>query len=384
MNEITLHDGTVTLSTFPLDEEEGTLIVNFGPQHPSTHGVFRLVMKLEGETVVDAVPVLGYLHRSVEKLSEERTYLQNVPFTDRLDYLAAMNNNLAYAVAVEKLANIEVPERAEYIRVIMAELNRIASHLMATGALLNDAGAYFTPFLYCFRDREKILDLFEMVSGQRLTYSYIRFGGVSRDLPEEFVPAARAFLDEMPRNIDEYEQLITTNEIFVARAKDVGVMPAQMAIDYSITGPMLRASGVNHDLRKVQPYSVYDRFDFDVPIATNGDVYDRYLVRIQEMRESIKIVKQALDQLPGGDARAKLPKVFKPPKGDAYAQVENPKGVLGYYIASEGGPAPYRCKVRSPSFINLGVLKPLLVGYKVADSIVILGSFDIVLGEVDR
>jgi NADH-quinone oxidoreductase subunit D len=384
MNEITLRDGTATLSTFPLDEEEGTLIVNFGPQHPSTHGVFRLVMKLEGETIVDAVSVLGYLHRSVEKLSEERTYLQNVPFTDRLDYLAAMNNNLAYAVAVERLANIEVPERAEYIRVIMVELNRIASHLMATGALLNDAGAYFTPFLYCFRDREKILDLFEMASGQRLTYSYIRFGGVSRDLPEEFIPKARALLDEMPRNIDEYERLITTNEIFLARTKNVGVLPPDMAIDYSITGPMLRASGVNYDLRKAQPYSVYDRLDFNVPLGTNGDVFDRYMVRILEMRESIKIVQQALDQLPGGDARAKLPKMFKPPKGDAYAQVENPKGVLGYYIASEGGPEPYRCKVRSPSFINLGVLKPLLVGYKVADSIVILGSFDIVLGEVDR
>ena len=255
---------------------------------------------------------------------------------------------------------------------------------MAVGALVNDAGAYYTPMFYTFRDREKILDLFEMVSGQRLTYSYIRFGGVSRDLPDEFVPAARALMDEMPRNIDEYERMITTNEIFLARTKNVAVLPPDMALDYSITGPMLRASGVNYDLRKVQPYSVYDRFDFNIPTGTVGDVYDRYMVRVLEMRESVKIVHQALDHLPGGDARAKLPKMFKPPKGDAYAQVENPKGVLGYYIASEGGPEPYRCKVRAPSFINLTALKPLLVGYKVADAIVILGSFDIVLGEVDR
>lgn len=383
MNEITLHREQ-TISTFPMDTDDGTLIVNFGPQHPSTHGVFRLVLKLDGETVVDAVPVMGYLHRSVEKLSESRSYLQNVPFTDRLDYLAAMCNNMAYAVAVEKLANIEVPERAEYIRVIMFELNRIASHLMAVGSFANDVGFYYTPFIYCFRDREDILDLFEMVSGQRLTYSYIRFGGVSRDLPDEFIPALRKFLEKMPRNIDEYERVLSTNEIFVARTKNVGTMPGQMAIDYSVTGPVLRASGVPYDLRKVAPYSVYDRFEFDVPLGEIGDIYDRYMVRIKEMRESVKIVQQALDQLPGGDVRAKLPKVFKPPKGDAYGQVENPKGVLGYYLVSEGGPEPYRCKVRAPSFINLTALRPLLIGYKVADAIVIFGSFDVVLGEIDR
>lgn len=383
MSEITPRNQTA-ISTFPLDTEDGTMVVNFGPQHPSTHGVFRLVMKLEGETVVDAIPVMGYLHRSVEKLSEGRTYLQGVPFTDRLDYLAAMSNNLAYALAVERLAGIEVPERAEYIRIIMVELNRIASHLMAIGSLANDAGAFYTPFLYAFRDREKILDLFEMVSGQRLTYSYIRFGGVSRDLPEQFVPLCRQFLDEMPANIDEYERLLTTNEIFLARTRGIGVLPPDMAVDYSVTGPVLRASGVDYDLRKVQPYSIYDRFDFDVPLGAAGDVYDRYMVRVLEMRESLKIVRQALDDLPGGEARAKLPKALRPPKGEAYAQIENPKGVLGYYLVSDGGPMPYRSKVRAPSFINLTALKPLVVGHKIADSIVILGSFDIVLGEVDR
>ena len=372
------------ISTFPMDTEDGTLVVNFGPQHPSTHGVFRLVMKLEGETIVDAVPVMGYLHRSVEKLSESRTYLQGIPLTDRLDYMAAMSNNLAYALAVEKLAKIEIPERADYLRVIMVELNRIASHCMAIGSLANDAGAFYTPFIYAFRDREKILDLFEMTCGQRLTYSYIRFGGVSRDIPEQFVPLCRQLLDEMPANIDEYERMMTSNEIFLARTRNIGILPPEMALDYSVTGPMLRASGVPHDLRKVEPYSVYDRFQFEVPVGRVGDVYDRYFVRIQEMRESVKIVRQALDQLPGGDARASLPKVLRPPKGDAYAQIEGPKGVLGYYLVSDGGPMPYRSKVRAPSFINLTALRPMILGYKVADAIVILGSFDIILGEVDR
>lgn len=372
------------ISTFPMDTEDGTLVVNFGPQHPSTHGVFRLVMKLEGETIVDAVPVMGYLHRSVEKLSESRSYLQGIPLTDRLDYMAAMSNNLAYALAVEKLAKIEIPERADYLRVIMVELNRIASHCMAIGALANDAGAFYTPFIYAFRDREKILDLFEMTCGQRLTYSYIRFGGVSRDIPEQFVPLCRQLLDEMPANIDEYERMMTSNEIFLARTRNIGILPPEMALDYSVTGPMLRASGVPHDLRKVEPYSVYDRFQFEVPVGRVGDVYDRYFVRIQEMRESVKIVRQALDQLPGGDARASLPKVLRPPKGDAYAQIEGPKGVLGYYLVSDGGPMPYRSKVRAPSFINLTALRPMILGYKVADAIVILGSFDIILGEVDR
>jgi len=372
------------ISTFPMDTEDGTLVVNFGPQHPSTHGVFRLVMKLEGETIVDAVPVMGYLHRSVEKLSESRSYLQGIPLTDRLDYMAAMSNNLAYALAVEKLAKIEIPERADYLRVIMVELNRIASHCMAIGSLANDAGAFYTPFIYAFRDREKILDLFEMTCGQRLTYSYIRFGGVSRDIPEQFVPLCRQLLDEMPANIDEYERMMTSNEIFLARTRNIGILPPEMALDYSVTGPMLRASGVPHDLRKVEPYSVYDRFQFEVPVGRVGDVYDRYFVRIQEMRESVKIVRQALDQLPGGDARASLPKVLRPPKGDAYAQIEGPKGVLGYYLVSDGGPMPYRSKVRAPSFINLTALRPMILGYKVADAIVILGSFDIILGEVDR
>jgi len=285
---------------------------------------------------------------------------------------------------VEKLAKIVIPERADYLRVIMVELNRIASHCMAIGSLANDAGAFYTPFIYAFRDREKILDLFEMTCGQRLTYSYIRFGGVSRDIPEQFVPLCRQLLDEMPANIDEYERMMTSNEIFLARTRNIGILPPEMALDYSVTGPMLRASGVPHDLRKVEPYSVYDRFQFEVPVGRVGDVYDRYFVRIQEMRESVKIVRQALDQLPGGDARASLPKVLRPPKGDAYAQIEGPKGVLGYYLVSDGGPMPYRSKVRAPSFINLTALRPMILGYKVADAIVILGSFDIILGEVDR
>ncbi|MGI5836990.1 MAG: NADH-quinone oxidoreductase subunit D [Chloroflexota bacterium] len=383
MSEITLHKEQ-TITTFPWDSCDGTLVVNFGPQHPSTHGVFRLMLELEGETIVGATPVMGYLHRSIEKLSESRSYLQCVPFTDRLDYLAPLSANLAYALAVEKLAGIEVPERAEYIRVIMVELNRIASHCMAVGSLANDAGAFYTPFLYTFRDREKILDLFEIASGQRMTPSYIRFGGVSRDLPERFVPMCRWLMDEMPRNIDEYERMLTTNEIFLARTRDIGVLSPDMAVNYSVTGPVLRASGVGYDLRKVEPNGLYQRFDFDIPVGDRGDSYDRYLVRIREMRESVKIVQQALRDLPGGDVRAQLPKVLRPPKGDAYAQVESPKGVLGFYLVSDGGPKPYRLKIRAPSFINLTALKPLLIGHKVADAIVILGSFDIILGEVDR
>lgn len=383
MGEVTLRREQ-SISTFPWDQEDGTFVVNFGPQHPSTHGVFRLVMKLEGETVVDAMPVMGYLHRSVEKLSESRSYLQCVPFTDRLDYLAPLSSNLALALAVEKLAGIEIPERADYIRAIMVELNRIASHCMAIGALANDAGAFYTPFIYAFRDREKILDLFEMASGQRMTPSYIRFGGVSRDLPERFVPMCRELMEEMPRNIDEYERMLTANEIFLARTRNVGVLPPDVAVNHSVTGPVLRASGVRYDLRKVGRHTVYERFQFDVPLGTVGDTYDRYLVRVQEMRESVKIVKQALHDLPGGDVRAPLPKLLRPPKGDAYAQVESPKGVLGFYLVSDGGPLPYRLKIRAPSFINLTALRPLLIGHKVADAIVILGSFDIVLGEVDR
>ncbi len=383
MSELSRHCDQ-TISTFPWDHSEGTMVVNFGPQHPSTHGVFRLVLKLEGETIVDAMPVMGYLHRSVEKLSEERSYLQCVPFTDRLDYLAPLSSNLALALAVEKLAGIEIPERADYIRVIMVELNRIASHLMAVGSLANDAGAFYTPLVYTFRDREKILDLFEMATGQRMTPSYIRFGGVSRDLPEQFVPACRDLMEEMPRNIDEYERMLSTNEIFLARTRKIGVLPPDIAVNYSMTGPNLRASGVNYDLRKVERHTLYDRFQFEVPLGKAGDSYDRYLVRIQEMRESVKIVKQALDQLPGGDVRAPIPKVLRPPKGDAYAQVESAKGVLGFYLVSDGGPLPYRLKIRAPSFINLTALRPLLIGHKVADAIVILGSFDIVLGEIDR
>jgi len=364
---------------------EGELLtINMGPQHPSTHGVFRLILTLDGETVVDARPVMGYLHRSVEKLSESRTYLQNVIFTDRMDYLAPMNNNWAYALAIEQLADLEVPERAEYIRVIMAELNRLASHMVAIGTFAADVGTFFTPLIYTFRERERILDLFEMTCGARMTVSYIRYGGVARDLPDGFVEVARRFVDELPAKIDEYESLLTTNEIFVARTKDIGILPLDVAIAHSVSGPMLRASGMKFDIRRADPYGIYDRFEFDIPTRQNGDCYDRYLLRVAEMRESVKILKQALRDIPPGEFRGKIPKVFRPARNEAYVRTEGPKGELGYYLISDGAMEPYRFRVRAPSFINLNVLRELTIGHKVADAVVILGSFDIVMGEVDR
>jgi len=360
------------------------VMINFGPQHPSTHGVFRMRITFDGEVIVDMEPIFGYLHRGIEKLAESRTYTQNIPYTDRLDYLASMSNNLAYVMAVENLAGIAVPERAEYLRVIMAELMRIASHLMAVGALLNDMGAFFTPFMYMFREREKILDLFEMVCGQRLTYNYMRIGGVSQDIPEEFLPALKRFIDEMLGFIDEYDQLLAENEILLARSKGVGILPAELAINASVSGPMLRASGVKWDIRRADPYSVYDRFDFEIPTGKMGDTYDRYWVRIQEMRQSTRVVKQAMEQLPQGEVRAKVPLTLRPPKGEAYARIEAPKGELGFYLVSDDSANPYRFKVRAPSLINLTVLRDLCLGWKLADAIVIFGSIDICLGEVDR
>jgi len=360
------------------------VMINFGPQHPSTHGVFRMRVTFDGEVIVELEPVLGYLHRGIEKLAEAKTYTQVIPYTDRLDYLASMSNNFGYVLAVEKLAGIEVPERAQYLRVIMAELMRIASHLMAVGAFFNDLGAFFTPFMYMFREREKILDLFEMVCGQRLTYNYMRFGGVSHDIPEEFLPALTRFIDEMPGFIEEYDWLLAENEIVLARTKGVGVLPADKAINASVSGPMLRASGVKWDIRKADPYSVYDRFDFDIPVGIMGDTYDRYWVRIQEMRQSTSIVKQAMQQLPSGEVRSKVPAMLRPPKGQAYAHIESPRGELGFYQVSDNSPHPYRFKVRAPSLINLTVLRDLCLGWKLADAIAILGSIDIVLAEVDR
>jgi len=359
-------------------------VINMGPQHPSTHGVFRMRMTLDGEVVVNMEPVFGYLHRGIEKLAEERTYTQNIPFTDRLDYLASMSNNLAYVLAVEKLAGISVPERAEYIRVIMAELQRIASHLIGVGAFLNDCGAFMTPFLYMFREREKILDLFEMVCGQRLTYNYIRIGGVSHDIPEEFLPALDKFVRQMPGFIDEYDQLLAENEILLARAKGVGILPKELAINISASGPVLRGSGVKWDIRKADPYSVYDRLEFDIPTGSIGDCYDRYRVKIQEMRQSVRIIKQAMEQLPQGEVRSEVPHLIHPPLGEAYGHIEAPRGELGFYLVSDNSIAPYRFHIRAPTLINLTALCDMVIGWKVADCVIIFGSIDICLAEVDR
>ena len=358
--------------------------INLGPQHPSTHGVFRMRITFDGEIILDVEPIFGYLHRGSEKLAEERTYLQVITLTDRLDYVSSMSNNLAYVLAVEKLAGIQPPERAMYLRVIVAELQRIVSHLVATGFFLNDLGALATPLMYCFREREKILNLFEILCGARITLSYMRVGGIFQDAPPEFWPALRDFLGYMPGYIDEYERLITGNEILLARTKEVGILSAELAVNCSISGPILRASGVNWDLRKADPYDVYDRVDFDVPLGTVGDNYDRYLMRIAEMRQSLRIIEQCVDQIPDGPIKAEVPALVRPPIGDAYGHVEGPKGELGFYIVSDGSIAPYRFKIRSPSLINLTALRDMLIGCKLADMIVTFGSMDINMGEVDR
>jgi NADH-quinone oxidoreductase subunit D len=338
----------------------------------------------DGEVIVELEPVLGYLHRGIEKLAEGRTYTQNIPFTDRMDYIASMTNNLAYVLAVEKLAGIEVPERAEYLRVIMSEMMRISSHLMGVGFFLNDLGAFFTPLMYMWREREKLLDLFEMVCGQRLTYNYMRIGGVSHDIPKEFLPALKKFIGEMPRFIDEYDQLLRENEILLARCKGVGILPYDKAVNSSASGPVLRGSGVRWDIRKADPYSIYNRFDLDIPVGDVGDCYDRYRVRIEEMRNSVRIVEQAIKQLPKGEVCAKVPHLLRPPKGEAYGHIEAPRGELGFYLVSDGSIAPYRFHVRAPTLINLTALRDMVVGWKLADAIIIFGSIDICLGEVDR
>jgi len=359
-----------------------TYTLNLGPQHPSTHGVFRIILELDGETVVKATAVPGYLHRGIEKLAEARTYTQVIPYTDRMDYMASILMNWGYVQAVEKLMGIEVPERAEYIRVITGELSRIASHQIAIGAMATDIGAA-TAFFYTFRDREKILDLLEMVTGSRMTFSYLRIGGVAEDFPEEFYPGLKKVLAEIPDWCEEYHGLVTGNEIFQARTKHVGIITPEMGINYSLSGPTLRGSGVNFDLRKARPYSVYDRMDFEVPLGKNGDCFDRFRIRIDELIQSKRIIEQALDQMPEGPIMAKVPKVIKPPVGDAYAEVESSKGVYGSYVVSDGSPKPYRVHFRRPSFINLGYLEKLCEGWKLADAVAILASIDIVLGEVD-
>jgi NADH-quinone oxidoreductase subunit D len=364
------------------------LVLNMGPQHPSTHGVLRLEVQLEGEMVTKVTPHLGYLHRCFEKHCEAMTYPQVIPYTDRMDYLASMYNNFGYVIGVEKLLGIEVPERVEYIRIIMGELQRIASHMVALGTYGLDIGA-FTPFLYLFRDREKILTLFEITCGARLLYNYMWVGGLSHDLHPDFVRLTREFINYFRPNILELNNLLTYNKIFVERTANIGILPADTAINYGVTGPSLRASGVKYDLRKNDPYSIYDRFDFEIPVGeglvgTVGDCWDRFYVRVLEMEQSLNIVEQALDQLPDGDITEALPKRIKPPKGSIYQRVENPKGELGYFIISDGSVNPFRVKVRAPSFVNLSVINELSKGHLVADVVAILGSLDIVLGEIDR
>ena len=367
----------------PLRTEPVT--INLGPQHPSTHGVFRLRVTFDGEVVVDVEPVFGYLHRGTEKLAEERNYVQVVTLTDRLDYVASMTNNQAYCIAVEKLLGVEPPERAKFLRVIAAELQRIASHLVFIGFFLQDLGAFGTPLMYCFRERERILDLFEMLCGARITVSYMRPGGVFFDAPEEFWTALSQFLQEMPGYTDELEQLIVGNEIVLVRTKNIGILPLETAVNGSVSGPPLRGSGLAWDWRKADPYDAYERVEFDIPVGTSGDNNDRFWVRMQEIRQSLRIIEQCVEQIPNGPVRVELPLVLRPPAGaEAYGRVEAPKGELAFYLVSDGTIAPYRCKIRSPSFINLTVLREMLVGWKLADMIVTFGSIDVNMGEVDR
>jgi NADH-quinone oxidoreductase subunit D len=362
------------------------LEISMGPQHPSTHGVFQMDVVLDGERVVKLKPVFGYLHRNHEKIGENTTYLGSMPYTDRLDYFCSLTSNWAYALAVEKLAGLQAPERAEYIRVITAELTRLQNHISLVGFLLQDMGASGTPLMYAFREREKILDLFESLTGARMMCNYMRFGGCRCDLPPGWLDQARQVVGEFPRFLDEFEALLSGNEILLSRTQGVGVLPPELAVNAGITGPMLRASGVNYDIRKVDKYGIYDRFDFRVPLGDHGDVYDRYMMRVLEMRESLKILEAALRDIPDGpimDPKSKL-RGFRPRAGEVYGRIESPKGELGFYLISDGSPKPCRYRVRPPSFINLTILEDMCLGHYVADAVIILGSVDIVMGEVDR
>src|SRR5438874_2490162 len=371
-----------------VDVESEEMLVNMGPQHPSTHGVLRIVLRTDGEMVLEAIPHLGYLHRCKVTIAENLAYYQYIGYTDRLDYLAAMNNNHAWSMAVEKLADIEVPLRAEYIRVIASELNRIASHLVSFGAYGLDMGA-FTPFLYAFREREYILDLFEQLCGARLTLSYINVGGVHWDLPPGFLEKLTEFLDYFEPKIDEYNDLLSYNHIFIKRTGKIGVLPKDLAISYALSGPMIRGSGIPLDLRRDRPYSIYNRLDFNVCVGDGsrgqlGDCWDRYWVKMQELRECVKILRQCIEQIPDGAYRAKIPRNLKVPAGEVYAEYENPRGHLGFYIESQGGTIPYRVKIRAPSFVNLAITGELCRNVLLADVPAIIGSIDIVMGEVDR
>jgi NADH-quinone oxidoreductase subunit D len=366
--------------------EDALLELSLGPHHPSTHGVFRMDVVLDGERVMKLKPVVGYLHRNHEKIAESASYLGSMPYTDRLDYIGSLTNNWAYALSVEKLAGIQVPERAEYIRVITAELTRLQNHASTIGFLTQEMGASGSPLMYSFREREKILDLFESLTGSRMMCNYMRFGGCRVDLPAGWLEQAKKVVAEFPRFLDEFERLLAGNEILLARTQGVGVLSRELAIQGGVTGPILRASGVNYDIRKVDKYGIYERFDFRVPVGEHGDVYDRYMIRMLEMRESLKILGQALRDIPSGpimDAKTKI-RGFRPKPGEAYGRIESPKGELGFFLISDGSPNPYRYRVRPPSLINLTVLEDMCLGSNVSDVIVIFGTIDIVLGEVDR
>jgi NADH-quinone oxidoreductase subunit D len=382
-------DPTSSVSHLDLEDSKHTfldaneLVINMGPQHPATHGVLRVILRLDGEKVMGLECVIGYLHRGVEKIAEHRTYTMFNPYVDRMDYVAAVSNGLGYCEAVEKLLNIEAPPRANFIRVILTELNRLASHQLWLGTHALDIGA-MTPLFYTFRDREEILKIFEKYCGARLTTHAFRIGGCQYETYEGFERDVKKFLTFVAPKIDEYEELLTTNRIWVERTKNVGTISAKDCIALGVTGPVLRASGVKWDLRKAQPYANYKQFDFDIPIGQNGDTYDRYLVRMAEMRQSLRIIQQAVDGIPEGPIMAKVSKVIKPPVGEIYHSIEAPKGELGYYIVSDGSTQPYRIRVRPPSFVNLQALDLMCKGQLVADVIAVIGTLDIVLGEVDR
>ncbi|WCN38069.1 NADH-quinone oxidoreductase subunit D [Aneurinibacillus uraniidurans] len=359
------------------------MLLNVGPQHPSTHGVFRMIVKIDGETITECTPVIGYLHRGTEKLAENLNYTQIIPYTDRMDYIAAMSNNYMMVHTVETMMGLEIPERAEYLRVIVLELQRVASHLLWFGTYLLDLGA-LSPLLYAFVDREKILSFFTEISGARLTYNYMRVGGVKWDAPEGWLEKVREFVPYMRKQLQDYHGLVTGNEVFEKRVKGVGVITREDAIAHSMSGVQLRASGVKWDLRKDQPYSIYDRFDFEVPTEEAGDCFARYMIRFHEMVESLNIIEQALQQMPdSGEIMAKVPRIIKAPQGEAFTRIEAPRGEIGCYIASNGKDKPYRIKFRRPSFANLQILPKLMYGQNIANMVAILGSIDIVLGEVD-
>jgi NADH-quinone oxidoreductase subunit D len=387
---------------------KNTMVINMGPQHPSTHGVLRVVLELDGETVVKATPDIGFLHTGIEKTMESKTYSQVIPLTDRMDYVANLSNNLAYLLSVEKLLDIQVPPKAQVVRVLLTELTRLNSHLVWVGSHAADVGA-LSMLLYAFREREKLQDIFELCSGQRMMTSYFRIGGLAQDVPEGFEAKVREVVETFPARIDDYENLLTKNRIWLNRTVGVSKISAEDAINLGVSGPILRACGVKWDIRKSNPYSGYDKFDFDIPTGKNGDVYDRYLVRIEEMRQSVRIVKQALESIPQGDYLARVPGVILPtkeevlhniealifqfklvvegfsaPVGEVYHSIESPKGEIGYYIVSDGSNKPYRVRVRPPCFVNLGALPKMVEGRLLADVVATIGSVDIVLGEIDR